>query len=162
MTKTFLDVKKEYLNTNDGQLRDFIIFDVSPSDWDKIISIVSATADHFKFENDGVETPPPSELSEIANWEQERGGILFMRVSGMLITCILYGYHEYDLIFSVYDARKGKKWKKLLAFFQKIVDYIGKKGIITYEWNDDRPEIRPDLVIEEILPSTHGLGGSLF
>ena len=154
MTKTFFDVKND-LNPEDGQLRDFYIFDVSPSDWDKFIRVVSATVDHFTFEYDGIKTPLPSELSDIASWEQVRYGLLSMSVSGLIINCFFNATGEIDLDFSVFDIQNAEGWENLLAFFQKIVDHIGKKGIITYEWNSDRPEIRPDLVIEEILPSTH-------
>lgn len=158
MTKTFFDVKN-YLDPEDGQLRDFYIFDVSPSDWDKFISVVFATVDHFEFDGgDGIKAPLASKFSNITNRWQEEGEYipgLSMSVSGLLITCSIFANDEIDLVFSVFDIQNAEVWEKLLAFFQKIVDHIGKKGVITYEWNEDRPEIRPDLVIDEILPSMH-------
>ena len=153
MTKTFFDVKND-LNPDDGQLRDFYIFDVSQSDWDKFISVVSATVDHFTFEYDGVKVPLPSKFSDIDNL-LERYPLLSMSVSGLIINCRIIATDEIDLDFSVFDIQNAEVWEILLAFFQKIVDHIGKKGIITYEWNSDRPEIRPDLVIDEILPRPH-------
>jgi hypothetical protein len=156
MTKPYFEVKN-YLDPEDGQLRDFYIFDVSPSDWDKFISVVSVTVDHFTFEYlyDGVKVPLPSKFSDIVILQQEDRywPLLSMWVSGLLITCLIEP-NEIDLVFSVFDIQNAEVWEKLLAFFQKIVDHIGKKGVITYEWNTDRPEIRPDLVIEEILPCT--------
>ncbi len=154
MTKTFFNVKND-LNPDDGQLRDFFIFDVSPSDWDKLIRVVPEIADRFTFENDGIKTPLPSELSDIASWEQVRYGLLSMSVSGLIINCFFHEADEIDLDFSVLDIQNAERWENLLAFFQKIVDHIGKKGIITFEWNSDRPGMRPVLVIDEILPGTH-------
>ncbi len=156
MTKSFFDIKN-FLDPEDGQLRDFYIFDVSPSDWDKFISVVSATVDHFTFEYDGVKAPLPSKFSDITNrWQEEEKYILLsMSVYGLFITCSILANDEIDLVFSVFDIQNAEVWENLLAFFQKIVDHIGKKGVITYEWNSDRPEVRPDLVIDEILPSTY-------
>jgi hypothetical protein len=158
MTKTFFDLKNA-LNPDDGQLRDFYIFDVSESDWDKLISLVSSTADHFTFTYDGVNAPLPTKFSDIANLEQVRYELLLsLSVSGLTINCFFNANDEINLDFSVFDIQNVEVWESLLAFFQKIVDHIGKKGIITYEWNRDRPEIRPDLVIDEILPrSPHSL-----
>ncbi len=152
MTKTFFDLQND-LNPDDGQLRNFYIYDVSESDWDKFLSFVPATVDHFTFTNDGVEAPLPSKLSAIANLEQVRYGLLLsMSVSGLDINCFFNANDEICLDFSVFDIQNAEAGENLLAFFQKIVDHIGKKGIVTYEWNSDRPEIRPDLVIDEILP----------
>lgn len=156
MKKPFSYIKRKYLNPDDGTLRDFYIFDVSESDWNKFLSLVPEIVDHFTFKHNGVKVPLPSKLSDIANLEQVRYGLLLsMSVSGLVVNCFFNANDEIYLNFSVFDIQNAEIWENLLAFFQKIVDHIGKKGIITYEWNYDIPEIRPDLVIDEILPSTH-------
>jgi hypothetical protein len=146
MTKSYLDVKKDLIH--DGALRDFYILDVSQSEWDKFIAVAPIAADYFYFIWKEKEVSLPAKFSDIVIMQQESLPTLSMSVSGSILNCHFFVSSEIELDFDPDDIQSEKQWNDLLVFFQKIIDCIGKKGIITYE-------NMQEWLIDEILPMTH-------
>ncbi len=144
MTKPFADVKNDL--KPDGALRDFYIQGISQTDWDRFIEIVPTITKRFLFQWGEQETTLPAMFSDIAAMQERNPTTLFMWVSGSIVACHFFVDSEIELDFKPNDFQDEGKWTELIAFFQAIVDAIGRRGIITQEnWEE--------YVIDELIPT---------
>ena len=144
MTKPFTDVKNDL--TPDGALRDFYIQGISQNEWEQFIEIAPTITERLIFQWGDHETPLPTRLADITAMQEKNPTTLSMWVSGSIVACHFFVDSEIELDFRPNDFQDEGKWNDLIAFFQAIVDVIGKRGIITQEnWEE--------YVIDEIIPT---------
>ncbi len=143
MTIPFSEVKSAL--APDGALRDFYVFGISPQEWERFISIVPSIAQRSVFTWGEQELPLPNSFGVIQEMQQQNPTNLTMWVSGQTVCCHFFIDSEIELDFRPNEFQDQTRWDDLVAFFQAIVDAIGKKGVITLENCEDH-------VIDEITP----------
>ena len=147
MAKSFAEVKDDL--APDGALRDFYILDVVPSDWDRFLAAVPSIVERVVFTRDDKDVTIPSSFARIWAMKEETPEsttLMTMWVSGQTVCCHFFCDSEIELDFLPNAVDTEQRWNHLRAFFQYVVDTIGKKGIITHE-------NMQDFVIEEIVPT---------
>lgn len=144
MPKTFAEVKDKLMP--DGTLRDFYIFGVSSDDWKHFIALAPSLAEHSVFQWGERKVPLPSSFSNIAALSKTDPTILSLWISGNVVNCHFFVESEIELDFAPHEFQTELRWKSLIAFFQEIVDAIGKKGVITQENSEED-------IIDEIMPN---------
>lgn len=143
MTKPFADVKNDL--APDGALRDFYVQGTSVTEWDRFLAVAPCFAERTVFEWGEKEYPLPQSFRSIRRMQEQDPTNLTMWVSGQTVCCHFFVESEVELDFRPDDFQTEQKWSSLVAFFQSLVNAIGKRGIITQE-------NCVDYVIDEIMP----------
>jgi hypothetical protein len=137
---------KDYL-APDGALRDFYIQDIGKPEWDRFIAIAPRLVQRAVFSWGEQELPLPAKFSDIYTMQQKNPTMLSMWVAGSKVNCHFFTDSEIELDFVPNDFQDEKKWIDLFAFFQALVNALGKKGVMTHENSKES-------VIDEVLPNT--------
>ena len=126
----------EYLES-DGALRDFYIEATSSDDWNRLLAAIPSIAPKHEFTHKGCSTLLPRSLADIENMQKEDPTTLHITIADAVVNCHFFCQDEIEMDFRPEDFRNPVKWEQLTAFLQKVVNVVGKPGIITMEnWKD--------------------------
>jgi hypothetical protein len=138
---------------SDGGLRDFYIRAANRADWNTVLRRMRSNREAAYFTVDGESRELPQQFEVIERLRQEASLCWSILVAGAYVNCHFFWDEEIEFDFRPEDFCTPERWSALCAFFQEIVDVVGKSGIITYEngKNDVIDRFEPRTKVEKPL-----------
>ncbi len=117
----------------DGGLRDFYIRGTNYGDWNVALRSIRSSRGVGCFTVDGESRELPPSFEAVEQLRPKANPCWSTLVAGARVNCHFFCEEEIELDFRPEDYRTPERWSKLCAFFQEIVDAVGKPGIVTLE-----------------------------
>ncbi len=129
--RTFARIAKHL--ESDGALRDFYIESTSPDDWARLLAAIPSIATRYQFTHKGCSPVLPRTFADIQNMQKEDPTTLHITIADAVVNCHFFCQDEIEMDFRPQDFRSPAKWGQLTNFLQKVVNIVGKPGLITME-----------------------------
>jgi hypothetical protein len=135
MPRKFQDIADDL--RPDGALRDFYIHNTNHTDWNAALCRVRGGLEANCFTVDGEIRELPPSFEAIEQIRAYANPCLSIPIAGANVNCHFFCAEEIEMDFRPEDYHALDLWAALCAFFQGIVDAVGKPGIITFENAED-------------------------
>jgi hypothetical protein len=122
---------------SDGALRDFRIRATNRLDWHAVLRQSRINREANRFTVDSEPRGLPQTFEVIEHLRQQASLCWNVLVAGADVNCHFFCEKQIEFDFRPEDYGTPERWSELCAFFQEIIDVVGKSGVVTHEHAED-------------------------